>query len=74
MKLDGVEMSEETGRTYYDGVLDTVLFLMEELASERSNKQLMTELVEIQRMVVDERTADFRAKFKTDQWVFESSN
>lgn len=67
-------MSEETGRTYYDGVLDTVLFLMEELASERSNKQLMTELVEIQRMVVDERTADFRAKFKTDQWVFESSN
>lgn len=67
-------MSEETGRTYYDGVLDTVLFLMEELASERSNKQLMTELVEIQRMVIDERTADFRAKFKTDQWVFESSN
>lgn len=74
MNLDGVEMSEETGRTYYDGVLDTVLFIMEELASERSNKQLMTELVEIQRMVMDERTADFRARFKTDQWVFESSN
>lgn len=74
MNLEGVEMSEETGRTYYDGVLDTVLFLMEELASERSNKQLMAELVEIQRTVIDERTADFRAKFKTDQWVFESSN
>lgn len=67
-------MSEETGRTYYDGVLDTVLFLMEELASERSNKQLMAELVEIQRTVIDERTADFRANFKTDQWAFESSN
>ena len=74
MNLEGVEMSEETGRTYYDGVLDTVLFLMEELASERSNKQLLAELVEIQRTVIDERTADFRAKFKTDQWVFESSN
>ena len=65
------EMSEVTGKSYYDGVLDTVLFLMEELASERSNKQLMTELVEIQRTLMDERTTDFRAMFKTNEWVFE---
>ena len=64
-------MSEVTGKSYYDGVLDTVLFLMEELASERSNKQLMTELVEIQRTLMDERTTDFRAMFKTNEWVFE---
>lgn len=64
MNKEGVQMAKETGRTYYDGVQDAVLFLMEELSQDKKSREdLIAELRGIHSMLLDYRSLNFRKRF-----------
>lgn len=50
-------------QTYADGVLDTVLFVMEELASGVTNEVMIKRLKDIHDSLIDERVSFFRTKY-----------
>lgn len=51
-------------RTYEDGVMDTVLFVMEELASGITAGRVFEHLRHIHGSIVDERITNHRDKYK----------
>lgn len=58
-----MDADEMPNQTYADGVLDTVLFVMEELASDVTKDVMIERLKHIHDTLIDERLSDFRTKY-----------